>query len=657
MRISFYTACCLLLFTIQNIEAQKRQLKPADIYRAKRISDIQVSPEGNWITYTMMTVDSARDRSHAAIWMINWEGTKNIQLTNSDEGENTARWSPDGNYLSFLSSRRSGEEGTQLWLMDRAGGEAQKKTSIKGEIEQYVWRPDGKKILLVIKDPDYADTAKNKPRKPYVIDRYHFKEDVQGYLDRRHSHLYLFDPETKKLDTLTKGNFDESSPGFSPDGQQVVFESNHTDEPDRNENTDLWLMTVSSPAKLQQLTNWSGSDSRPQWSPDGKYIAYLRSSGNEPFLMYGQEELALIKPGTEPVILSQKLDRPVNSFQWSSNSQSIFAIVSDDRENYSMLFSLDGSMKKISDPGRSLDSWNCGKSGKSALLISDPQWPKEIYAYESEKYRRISHIQDSFMAPLKPVAVKGFQSTSKDGTLVSGFVFLPDSAAGKKFPTIFFIHGGPVSQDDYGFDITRQILAGSGFAVAAVNYRGSNGRGIAFTKSIFGDWGHKEVMDILGAADYLVKQNIADPERLGIGGWSYGGILTDYCIASDTRFKAAASGAGSALQLTMYGIDQYTNQYENELGPPWKNINKWLALSYPFFHADKIQTPTLFMASQSDFNVPVAGAEQMYQALKSMGVQTQLVIYPKQFHSISVPGYQVDRLNRYIEWFTKYLKK
>ncbi|MDQ6904593.1 MAG: prolyl oligopeptidase family serine peptidase, partial [Bacteroidota bacterium] len=166
----------------------------------------------------------------------------------------------------------------------------------------------------------------------------------------------------------------------------------------------------------------------------------------------------------------------------------------------------------------------------------------------------------------------------------------------------------------------------------------------------------KEGQDIIGAADYLIEKGIADSARMGIGGWSYGGILTDYTIATDTRFKAAASGAGSALQFSMYGVDQYVTQNETELGAPWKNLDKWIKISYPFFHVDKIKTPTLFMASQQDFNVPSAGAEQMYQAFRSVGTPAKLIIYPGQFHGITVPSYLVDRLQRYLEWFGKYLQ-
>ena len=213
-----------------------------------------------------------------------------------------------------------------------------------------------------------------------------------------------------------------------------------------------------------------------------------------------------------------------------------------------------------------------------------------------------------------------------------------------------------VAQDEYEFDMTIQMLASQGYAVAAINYRGSNGRGYAFSRAIFGDWGGKEVIDLIDGVNYLIKTGAADPARLGIGGWSYGGILTDYVTATDSRFKAAASGAGSALQLSMYGTDQYVQQYEMELGLPWKNIEQWMKVSYPFLKADKIKTPTLYMVGESDFNVPAAGSEQMYQALRSMGVPTQFVVYPKQNHGLTVPSYWKDRYERYIQWFGKYLK-
>ena len=173
-------------------------------------------------------------------------------------------------------------------------------------------------------------------------------------------------------------------------------------------------------------------------------------------------------------------------------------------------------------------------------------------------------------------------------------------------------------------------------------------------KAIFADWGNLEVVDLLGAVDEAVRQGIADPNRLGLGGWSYGGISTNATIATDTRFKAAVSGAGGAMQYSMYGVDQYIIQWDQEIGPPWKSRAIWDKMSYPFFHADRIKTPTLFLGGEKDFNVPIAGGEQMYQALKSLGVDTELVIYPGQFHGLTIPSYERDRLQRYLNWFNKY---
>ncbi|MEO7960906.1 MAG: S9 family peptidase [Ginsengibacter sp.] len=637
---------------------------PTDIYRLQNISDPQVSPDGNWVAYVLASVDTAKDKRNEDLWMISWDGKQNVQLTNSPESESAPRFSPDGKYLSFLSARKEAtnsedkKSSTQLWLLDRRGGEGKKITDLKADIDEYVWSPDGKKILLGLKDADYSDTSKDKARDPFVIDRYHFKEDINGYLNNRRSHLYLFDIETKKMDTLTSGLYSEGAPAFSPDGSQIVFVSNRTTEPDRNENTNLWLIDAREHAPLKQLTDFAGSNTDPAWSPDGRSIAYLQSSSAEKFTMYGESYLAVISAnGGKPILLSERTDRPVRNPRWSKDSKTITVLMEDDRQCYPVQFSTsDKKMKKLITGDKSFTRLEYNKSlDKWLVEMSEPQVPPELYVLENGVTKKLTNVSDSFLAPLELCKVEGFKSKSKDGTIVSGLLYRPANATGK-LPLILYIHGGPVGQDEFGFDLYRQVLAAGGYAVAGVNYRGSSGRGIDFTKSIYADWGNKEVQDILGAADYLIEKGIADSERMGIGGWSYGGILTDYTIATDTRFKAAASGAGSALQLSMYGVDQYVTQYETELGAPWKNIDKWIKISYPFFHADRIKTPTLFMASQMDFNVPSSGAEQMYQALRSVGTPAQLVIYPGQFHGVTVPSYLVDRLQRYLDWFGKYLK-
>ncbi|MDQ6813755.1 MAG: S9 family peptidase [Bacteroidota bacterium] len=647
----------VFLFLHSISQSAKRPLLPGDIYRLKTLTDASISPDGQWIAYTMTTIDSAKDKRNADIWMVSWDGKQQVQLTNSPDGESSARWSPDGKYISFVSSRQGA--GSQIWLLDRRGGEGIKLTDTKGDLNGYNWSPDSKKLLLVMKD--VADTGKNKPPKPYIINKYRFKQDVSGYqYDTGRTHLYMFDVATKKTKQLTNGGYTESSPQWSPDGSKIAFVSNRTEEPDRNRNTDIWVIDTSGSALPKQITTWTGSDSDPQWSYDGKSIAYVRSTSAATYEMYDQNTLCIVSSnGGKPVLLSAALDRAVASPKWSADGKSVAVLVEDDRQRYVASFDVaKGTMKKIAGGDRSYTSIESDKKGNWFAFMSEPLLPAELYAIEGEKVRRLTEVQNKFIDSLSLATVEKFTSTSKDGTLISGIVYYPPGLSKQKLPTIIYIHGGPTSQDELAFDMTRQMLAAHGYGVAAVNYRGSLGRGLQFSKIISGDWGNKEVQDILGAADYLVGKGIADPQRMGIAGWSYGGILTDYTIASDTRFKAASSGAGVAAPLSLYGVDQYINQYENEIGLPWKdnNIEKYIKLSYPFLHADRIKTPTQFMVGEKDFNVPAAGSEQMYQALRSLNLPTELLIYPGQYHGFTQPSFIKDRFERYFAWFDKYLK-
>ena len=645
-----------LILGVSFMATAQRAIRPSDIYRLKSVSDPQVSPDGKWVAYVLSTPDSAKDKSDADIWMINWEGTESVKLTASPDGESRPRWSPDGKYLTFLSSRYD-TKSSQLWKMDRRGGEAEKLTELKYSIGDYVWSPDAKRIVLVIQDQESSDEAeKKKSAKPIIIDRYHFKSDEGGYLERKRNHLYVFDVQTKKLDTLTRGDFDEANPIWSPDSKKIAFVSNRTTDADRNGNSDIWVMEAKKGTAMKQLTTWQDADTNPAWSPDGKFIAYLKSQTPE-YEIYDQPQLALIPAeGGAPKILNPKLDRDVSAPRWSADSKSIKVVVDDDRRSHVTSFDLEGNGKVITSGDRTFNSLQRGTNENWVALSTDPFTPNEIYVIENGATRRLTHIHDDFLKPLALASAEGFTSKSKDGTTVNSLLYWPaNQPKTKKLPMILWIHGGPTAQDDFGFDFTQQTLAAKGFAVASVNYRGSSGRGMAFSKAISADWGNKEVMDLIGAVDYLISTGKVDADKLAIGGWSYGGILTDYVTATDPRFKAATSGAGSALQLSMYGSDQYTLQYETELGVPWKNIDKWMKVSYPFLNVEKIKTPTLYMVGEKDFNVPAAGGEQMYQALKTLGVPTQFVIYPGQHHGISVPSYQKDRLTRYLDWYGKYL--
>ena len=662
-----------ILFSVVSLFAQapaKRPLKAEDIFRMLQVRDPQVSPDGKFVAYTVTSIDRDADKRVNAVWMVNWEGTEDVQLTFGEKSASTPRWSPDGKYLAFLSARAPDDK-TQVWVLDRRGGEARQLTNVKGEIDSYDWSPDSKRLVLSMSESDEdkaAPGAKPKAPKPIVLDRYHFKRDIEGYLTTQsYGQLYLFDIESKKLEAITgEKNFDESDAVWSPDGSHIAFISNHAKDPDQSGTSDIFIVESRAGAQARKLlTINSAGGQRLVWSPDGKQLAFLQ--GIEPkYSAYGMGVVAMVPvAGGTPVVLTAKLDRGVSGAEFTPDGAALTVLVEDDRRSYvGKVPAGGGNVERLGKSDVVLSDVESSGGHMAALGATDTSAP-EIYAVENGEPRKLTSHNDALLGELQLGAVEDISFKSKDGAEIHGMVVKPPSfEAGKKYPTLLWIHGGPNGQDDHALEFSlyplqfeRQLLAAQGYVVLAVNYRGSSGRGSEFTRSIFADWGNKEVADLLGGIDYAVAKGIADPDRLGIGGWSYGGILTDYTIASDPRFKAAISGAGSANQISMYGSDQYIFQYNNEIGPPWKSQDLWLKISYPFFHADRIHTPTLFMGGEKDFNVPIIGSEQMFQALRTLGVPTQLVVYPGQFHLFTRPSYQYDRLQRYIAWYEKYLKK
>jgi dipeptidyl aminopeptidase/acylaminoacyl peptidase len=639
---------------------------------ARDVRDPQISPDGRWVAYTVALADTEKDRDNADIWMSSWDGAQHVQLTSSPDRESQPRWSPDGKWLAFLSARAQGEDdkpsGAQVWLMSRQGGEARRLTDRKGGVSDLVWSPDSTRLVLVGNDPDPEDDeaegakkAKAKTKKPLVIDRYHFKQDGDGYLLRRYSHLYLLTIATKGIEPLTTGELDDQLPAWSPDGTRLAFVSKRGADPDRTNDTNIFVMEAKPGAEARALTTWNGPDheSRPAWSPDGSRLAYLQ--GSEPrFYAYNRNRLAVVSAsgGAAPTLLTDSLDREAESPVWSPDGTGLYFVVVDDRARHlARVPARGGAIERLITGRRVVRALTMSKDGRLAGLAATGTQATEVHALEGNTVRKLSKQNDEWLSGVKLASVEDVNYMTKDGANVGALLVKPaDAPAGQRLPLVLFIHGGPNAQDQHELDLESQLFAAHGYAVLLVNYRGSAGRDAAYQTAIYADWGHKEVIDLLAGVDHLVAKGIADPERLGIGGWSYGGILTNYTIATDPRFKAAVSGAGSSLQTTMYGTDQYIFQYDTEMGRPWKNPDVWMKVSYPFFKADRIKTPTLFLCGEKDFNVPIAGAEQMYQALKSEGLDTQLVVYPGQHHGLSVPSYRRDRLQRYLDWFAKYLK-
>jgi dipeptidyl aminopeptidase/acylaminoacyl peptidase len=657
-----------LLICSSTLAAPRAPLSPADTEQSLDIGEPEVSPDGAWVAYVVTSIDHDADEAKSAVWMVSWDGTQDVSLTAPAAGTHAPRFSPDGRYLAYLGTP-VGADASVVMLLDRRGGEPRALEGLDGDVTDYRWSPDGKRLVLVLQ----ATPAKTP--KPIVIDALHFKQDEDGYLgnDRKHR-LALYDLEQHRLEPLADDpTYDAVDPAWSPDGRRIAFIRTREQGGDPDGREDIALVDAAAGAVARTLIRpYAPNTQSLQWSPDGAALAF--TTGAEPkWNAYMQDRLELLPvaggtpaggtpAGGPPRDLTGTLDRAVMSYAFTAGSGSILAAVEDDASIYPVSIDLaSGALRRVGPGGGFVVSNVTSRREHSALLYSDDGAVAEVRALEGDRLRTLTHHNDAWLATRAVGAVTDLRFNSKDGTPLHALVVHPsDYVAGRRYPTLLWIHGGPNGQDEHSlafdsYQYKRQLLAAAGYVVVGVNYRGSSGRGAAFARAIYADWGHKEVMDLLAAIDRLVADGVSDPERLGIGGWSYGGILTDATIASDTRFRAAVSGAGSANQLSMYGADQYVLQYNAELGPPWRDLARWLKVSYPFFHADRIHTPTLFMGGDRDFNVPVAGGEQMYEALRTLGVPAELIVYPGEFHGLRRPSFVIDRENRITAWFNRYL--
>jgi dipeptidyl aminopeptidase/acylaminoacyl peptidase len=677
LRFGMLALVCFL--SLLNATAQTSGPRPItvdDQFQIRDVTDAQITADGKWVAYVVATQSLKDDKTDSRIWMIPTTGSEPIPLTAEDVSSEHPRWSPDGKFLAF-TSKRGDNKSSQVYLLNRMGGEGQRLTETVQDVDDFAWSADSKRLVLVLRDPspDELDEAaaknksdsgdsKEKPKTPHpiVVDRYEYKADEIGYLDRRRAHLYVFDIATKTMTQVTSGDYDDAEPAWSPDGKSLAFSSNRSQpDPDRTYDSNIWVVAADNTDKgahLTQITTNPGSDEHPVWSPDGRSIAYVTQL--EPKLSeYSTHHLAISPAaGGSAKVLTATLDRNVEHPQFSPDGQSIYFMADDDATINVCRISINHGEVARPISGRSIvSSFSVAQTGEIAATLSTTDRPYEIYTVSTGAPQRVSHVNDAWLAQIRLSLPEYVKFKSKDGTMIAGFLYKPlDYIPGKKYPAILRPHGGPTWAYYAEFTDLAQLFAANGYVVLYPNPRGSTGYGENFCKAIFADWGNKDFQDDMAMVDYAIAQGLVDPDKLGVGGWSYGGISTDFIIGQTTRFKAAISGAGSAEYISMYGHDQYTKDYETELGRPWENHAGWDRLA-PFWKVANITTPALFMGGDIDWNVPILGGEHMYQALKSLNRETELVVYPGEYHGFKTPTHLKDREERYLAWYAHYVKQ
>jgi dipeptidyl aminopeptidase/acylaminoacyl peptidase len=675
-----------------------RLLTLDDAVRERGVTDLQLSPDGRTIAYVVREMDLAEDRYQSAIWVVPVSGaTEARRLTHSDRGERSPQWSPDGRYLAFVSGRPGGGEGGQIWVLPIAGGEAYQATALDRDVSSFEWSPDGRRVAVVLTDAredvpelgvEIAQPPADRPR-PHVITHLQFLRDGTGYVGERASQLHVVDflgdrGPVKEARQLTSGPYGVSSPAWSPDGRWIAFTSNRTEWPDITYQSDIWLVP-STGGDLVRLTDDTAAKSSPRWSPDGRRIAY-RSTPEQP-PVYALARLRTVEVvaaggtvrGGEVSELTTTLDRPVGSVEWSHDGRHIYFTMEDmGTQPLARVAAQGGTIETVL--GGEFVVRHFAVTPDARQVAATLTWgtqPSDIFVAPVAVQRRVTtnsgaasparttdptrlsnltRLNASWLSEVTLSEPRHMRYSSPDGTVIEGWYMLPPgrTEADGPFPLILRIHGGPVAQYTWGYDFERQWWAAQGYAVLYTNPRGSSGYGESFAHALWQDWGGPDYYDVMAGVDWLIERDIADPARMGVGGWSYGGILTNFIIVKNDRFRAAISGASTALNVSLYGTDDLQRWWEHELGLPWENREIYDRIS-ALHHVYRVRTPTLFVVGSEDRRTPASQSEQFYTSLRRLEIPTGLIVYPGEGHGISRPSFVIDRYERYRLWYERHV--
>ncbi len=629
----------------------KKLLTGMDVLRIAGVGGVALSPDGQRVAYTVSETSTEKDKewkSTTHVWVVSVSGgpAQARQYTRGEKSASSPQWSPDGKYLAFLTNREKDAE-RQVWFLWADGGEAWQVTTHKGGVSGFAFSPDSKTLLLLAQDP----LSKEEEEKRKV------KDDTQVIdQDFRMTHLWLWDIEKKEAQRLTEGNFTCSDAHWSPDGAHISYTVRPTPKADDGDITDIWVLDLASSEK-RKLAASDAPESAARWSPDGKWIAYVGSAKGGVY----QDDLFLIPAaGGTPKNLTAAFDLDAGTAHWSPDGKTLY-FTSTQRQAVEV-FAADaasGGVKQLSQHGGVASLAAISRDGKTAVgTVSDARRPSDVYRTDLS-FRKLERItgQNAWLDEyaLGEVELRKWQST--DGTQIEGVLTKPvDYDASKKYPLLLHPHGGPTGASLTGFYSTAQLMAANGYLVLQPNFRGSTGRGEAFAQANKNTWGKGDYEDCISGVQAAVDRGLADPERLGAFGWSYGGYMTFWILTQTDMFKAVSPGAGVSNIYSMYSqndIQRYLRWFYADQSP-WDNFDLYWDRS-PMKYVKNVKTPTLIVHGERDTRVPIAQAQEFYRALVERGVPVEFVVFPREGHGISEPRHQLDRLRRWLSFFGKYL--
>ncbi len=659
-----------------------------DLYRLQLIADCQISPDGRHVVFGVQRVDKESEKKYANLWVVPTDRGPARQFTYGNQVDTSPRWSPDGSQIALVSNRGE-EKQPQIYIIPFHGGEARPLTNLKGEFGSFEWSPDSKQLVCQFRKKDEEAIAREEDehkKKLGIVSRHitraFYKLDGAGFLPKERWHIWTIDARTGRGKQLTDSDiYDELEPRWSPDGNSIAYCSNRTADPDLDPDViDLFVIPAEG-GKPRRIETPLGPKENPAFSPDGKWIAYLGYEGRGQWWQNIALWVVPVDGSGEAKNLTEAFDFSVSSWTandlpgqpamtpptWSKDSTEIYFQVAHHGNTVLYSIAVDGnepSLRTLIGATGVVGSYGFdGEQSKLSYFHADMAdlgqiWIRERATGRSRKLTRINEnlLRARDLGEIEEVWFKGPAGNDLQGWILKP----PGFDASKRYPSILQIHGGPRVQ--YGNFFTHEFyfLAANGYVVTFCNPRGGLGYGEEHAKSIVNDWGSADYDDLMAWVDLVQEQPYIDPNRMGVTGGSYGGYMTNWIIGHTDRFKAAVTQRSVSNLISMYGSTDYNWMWQYEFGnqPPWEDHENYWRQS-PVKYIGNARTPTLVIHSEQDMRCDMEQDEQVYVALKRLGVETEMVRFPDEPHGLSRGGRtdrRIERLNHILRWFDRYLK-